>query len=267
MAQRHPHRQQFSGSAVEEITAAPTAGTSRPEHHLAAVFFDMDGTMVDSEPMWGEATYELSEKLGRRIPASVRKDTVGGSFPNTLRICAEYAGVEVDPGTAEQLREEMFGRVAELFYEHLRPKPGVQELLADLQRAGIPTAVTTNTVRPLADIEIDAVGRELFTTLVTGDQVTEYKPAPEMFVTAAERIGAPTDRCVVFEDSAAGMTGALDAGCMVIGLPGDPQTAPVAGAYDLADLAGRRSFAGVTAADVVEWFTLAEDRQWQPRVP
>lgn len=227
---------------------------------LSAVFFDMDGTMVDSEPLWGEATFELSEKLGRRITPEVRAATVGGSFPNTLRICAEFAGVTVTAAEARALKAEMFARVGELFTEHLRPNPGVRELLADLVRAGIPTAVTTNTERPLADIAIDAVGSELFTTTVTGDQVPAFKPDPAMFLLAAQRVGADPAHCVVFEDSAAGMAGALAAGCVVVGLPGGAQESVPDGVRDLAELAGERSFAGVRARDVAAWWQLARRR-------
>ncbi|MDK8895736.1 HAD family phosphatase [Corynebacterium sp. MSK006] len=220
----------------------------------AAVFFDMDGTMVDSEPLWGIATFELSEKLGRRLTPELRQATIGGSFPNTLRICAEHAGVTVDEATADRLREEMFARVADLFRERLEPKPGVRDLLGDLGSAGVPAVVTTNTVRPLADIAIDAVGRDFFADAVTGDQVARYKPAPDMFLEAARRTGVSPADCVVFEDSLAGMSGALEAGCVVIGLPEVPGQAPQPGAADLGELNGERSFVGVDAHRVGVWF-------------
>ena len=58
----------------------------------------MDGTLIDTEPLWGVATYELSEKLGRRLTPELREKTIGGSFGNTLAICAAHAGVELGPG-------------------------------------------------------------------------------------------------------------------------------------------------------------------------
>ncbi|KAA8744685.1 HAD family phosphatase [Corynebacterium tuscaniense] len=192
----------------------------------------MDGTMVDTEPLWGIATYELSEKLGRRLNAEQRERTVGGSFANTLRVCAKWAGVELQPGDYEHYRTWMYARMGELLSADLQPNPGVRELLASLLADGTPMMVTTNTERELADRCIDAVGREFFCGSVTGDEVPNPKPAPDMYLAAAQAVGQDPSDCLVFEDSWAGMTAAAAAGCVVLGLaekvpdgvmPMDPQ--------------------------------------------
>lgn len=225
----------------------------------AAIFWDMDGTMVDSEPLWGIATYELSEKLGRRLSEKERDKTVGGSFPNTLEICARHAGI--DPATldADAIAEEFFARVAEIFHGNLHPRPGVRQLLTELAADQIPMFVTTNTIRSLADPAIEAVGEHFFCGSVTGDDVTCSKPNPEMYLKAAELAGAKPGDCLVFEDSVAGQTAAVKAGCRVISLPENQARDQVAGTTYLGDLRGDGSieFEGVSAEDVYTWFRQA----------
>lgn len=221
---------------------------------LKAIFWDMDGTMVDSEPLWGEATYELSEQLGRRLTPELRETTVGGSFPNTLRVCAQHAGVELNEADYPRYRRQMFDRVAELFAGQLRPNPGVRELLADLRGENIPMLVTTNTERELADPSIAAVGTQFFDGSISGDEVAYPKPAPDMYLVAARRVGADPADCLVFEDSFAGMSGAVAAGCQVIGLPESSDQPVPEGVTLLRSLHGNNSFQGATAADVRTWF-------------
>lgn len=77
---------------------------SRPK----AVLWDMDGTLIDTEPLWGKATFELGELLGRPLTPEVRARTIGGSFPNTLSVVAEWAGYELKDGDLERYRTWMF---------------------------------------------------------------------------------------------------------------------------------------------------------------
>lgn len=213
----------------------------------AAVFWDMDGTLVDSEPMWGMATYELSERLGRRLTPELRARTVGGSLVNTLSICAEHAGLTLADLDIEAERRRIYDRVGELIAD-ITPNPGVRELLDDL--GPTPMLVTTNTERELADRSIDGVGRHYFVDSITGDEVSTPKPDPEMYLEAARRVDADPGDCVVFEDSWNGMSAATAAGCVVFGL------SPIVpdGATSLNDLHGTLSLAAVTADHVNTWF-------------
>lgn len=217
----------------------------------AAVFWDMDGTMVDSEPKWGIATYEMSERLGRRLTPELREKTIGGSFANTLRICAEHAGVP-DPDYDEQ-RSILYARMKELLTD-LKPNPGIRPLLDQLE---MPCVVCTNTERELADPCIDAVGRQYFVGSITGDEVPHAKPAPDMYVAAAEMVGFPPSSCLVFEDSWSGMTAARDAGCQVIGLAEKTPERVVS----LIDLHSRLSLDGVNRDDVCGWFDILYHRE------
>ena len=211
----------------------------------------MDGTMVDSEPKWGIATYEMSERLGRRLTPELREKTIGGSFANTLRICAEHAGVP-DPDYDEQ-RSILYARMKELLTD-LKPNPGIRPLLDQLE---MPCVVCTNTERELADPCIDAVGRQYFVGSITGDEVPHAKPAPDMYVAAAEMVGFPPSSCLVFEDSWSGMTAARDAGCQVIGLAEKTPERVVS----LIDLHSRLSLHGVNRDDVCGWFDILYHRE------
>lgn len=220
----------------------------------SAVLWDMDGTLVDSEPLWEIATYEMSESLGRRITPEVRAQTVGGTFANTLRICAEYAGVAVSAERAAELKAQMFARMRELLTTRLELRPGVEKLLTELKAAGTPMMLVTNTARELTDPAIATIGPEFFTSTICGDEVQNGKPDPDIYLTAAARLGLQPEQCLVCEDSKTGMAAATAAGCRVIGLPEHGEVPE--GALDLRSLHGSTSFLGVTAADLAAWYTI-----------
>ncbi|WP_256380807.1 HAD family phosphatase [Corynebacterium sp. HMSC074A01] len=220
------------------------------KHELpAAIFWDMDGTLINTEPVWAETTFELSEKLGRRLTPEERKKTEGASFAESLRICARWADYELVPGEEDTLREWMYARMAEKLAHGIELTPGIRPLLSLLEATGVPMFVTTNTERSLADRCIDAIGREFFTDSITGDEVTAPKPAPDMYAEAARRVGADPASCLVAEDSFTGMTAAATAGCRVLGLA---QEVP-RGVYKF----DPARFVGATVADVSAWFAAA----------
>ncbi|MEZ2189166.1 HAD family hydrolase [Corynebacterium sp. CCM 9204] len=210
----------------------------------AAVIWDMDGTVTDTEPLWAVATYEMSEKMGRRLTTEKHATTVGGSFDNTFRVCAEHAGVTPDQAAKERYRRILFDRFAELFTERPTLNPGVHELLRDLKHRGIAMYIATNTPRELADPVIAAVGRDLFVDTVCGDEVPKGKPAPDIYLEVARRAGLSPWDCLVFEDSATGMRAAHDAGCRVIGVPGDMTLERPTGVPTLGELTGRPELVG-----------------------
>lgn len=227
-------------------------GATRP----AAIFWDMDGTLTNSEPLWEQATFHLSETLGRRLTPTERLATVGATFEDTLTICADKAGVVLQPGDTEKYRRLMFDYVKSLFAEHLEIFPGIPELLGELKELGVPMMVTTNTERYVADSAIAALGRDYFVDTICGDEVPHGKPAPDMYAEAARRVGARPQDCLVFEDSAAGMRAAVAAGCSVIGLPeGEHVTVPDEVTV-IAELrgSGHRHLEGATARDIYEWY-------------
>ena len=214
----------------------------------------MDGTLTNSEPLWAEATFYLSELLGKRLTPTQRLATVGATFDTTLSICADNAGVTLQSGDSQRYRKLMFDYVKRLFASKLEVFPGISSLLKELEADGIPMMVTTNTERNVADAAIQALGREHFVDTICGDEVPAGKPAPDMYREAARRVGADPANCLVFEDSATGMRAAVDAGCIVIGLPEDNGVEVPAGVTEVSFLRNSRHLEGATASDVYDWF-------------
>lgn len=220
----------------------------------AAIFWDMDGTLTNSEPLWAEATLYLSSLLGHEMTHEERLATVGATFEATLGVCADLAGVEVAPDEVERYRMAMFDYVKGLFHGNLEIFPGVPELLRELHADGIPMMVTTNTERYVAGSAIAELGEHFFVDTICGDEVPTGKPAPDMYTEAARRLNLDPRDCLVFEDSAAGMRAAVDAGCTVIGLPEDNRVAVPEEVAEISSLHNSRHLHGVGAADIYAWF-------------
>lgn len=221
-----------------------------------AIFWDMDGTLTDSEPLWEEATYYLSERMGRRLTPQLRQHTVGATFETTAGILATHAGIELTQADIEHYRAMMYEHVQQLFATKLQVFPGIRELLTQLQAWDIPMLVTTNTARCIADSAISALGRDFFIHSICGDEVPQGKPAPDIYQAAAAWCSVPPEDCLVFEDSTAGMTAAVAAGCQVIGLPATAATTVPAQVVTIESLRGpgNRHLDAATAADIEQWW-------------
>lgn len=220
----------------------------------AAIFWDMDGTLTDSETLWEKATYEMSEQLGRRLTSQLRELTVGATFDDTFALCCKHAGYEPQPGDAERYRELMFARAQELYATELRVFPGITEVLEQLHADGIPMLITTNTQRVVAEPAFEVIGKHFFVDTICGDEVPKGKPAPDMYLEAARRVGVDPVDCLVLEDSIAGMTAALAAGCQVVGLPGADFIEVPEGAVHIGQLHDNDHVEGATSADIYRWF-------------
>ncbi|MGV0390757.1 HAD family hydrolase [Corynebacterium phoceense] len=138
----------------------------------------MDGTLTDSEPLWEKATYRMAALLGRELTPEVRERTVGASFPNTFRICCEWAGFTPAHGDYERYRDDSFKYVASLYQSEDTVFPGVRALLSELQADGVPMFVTTNTERAVAIDVVESIGRSYFVDVICGDDVPVGKPDP-----------------------------------------------------------------------------------------
>lgn len=224
---------------------------------MKAVLWDMDGTLVNTEPLWGIATYELGEALGRPLTAEVRAQTVGGTTPNTVRICAQWAGVTLTDAELDHWRGFMRRRVAELFSDAIPFIPGARELLVALREAHIPLALVTNTARELTEHALDSIGRHWFELTLCSDEVVAGKPDPTMYREAARRLGLAPDDCLVLEDSAAGMTAGRDAGCRVLGLPSPGVVAPDGVLIKEAENGDDHPLVGVTVDDLRSFYAEA----------
>ncbi|WP_280175127.1 HAD family hydrolase [Micromonospora cremea] len=189
-------------------------------HHPAAVLFDMDGTLVDSEKLWDVALQELAREYGGELSDAARRSIVGTSMADSMRILHDDLGQpERDP---EASAAWINVRILELFRTGLRWRPGALALLRAVRAAGIPTALVTSSGRPLVEIALDTLGRDSFDAVVCGDEVVAAKPHPEPYLTAARLLDVPIGRCVAIEDSPTGVASALAAGAAVLAVPAEP---------------------------------------------
>lgn len=208
---------------------------------LAAVLFDMDGTLLDSEKVWDVALDDLAQWLGGDLSDSARRRMVGSSLARSIAIMHHDLGVDADPESSGAYLTE---RAAELFRTSLVWKPGARELLVAVGEAGIPAALVTSTHRRLTEIALDTMGREHFAATVCGDEVVHPKPAPDPYEQAARLLGVKPADCVAIEDSPLGIASAEAAGCAVLAVPSEVPLDAVPGRTVVPSLTG------ITVADL-----------------
>jgi HAD superfamily hydrolase (TIGR01509 family) len=202
----------------------------------AAVLFDMDGTLVDSEKVWEIALHELAARAGGTLSAGARHAMIGNSMGNSMRILREDLGQPDRPERPDV--EWLTSRVFELFREGLVWRPGAAELLRAVKKAGVPTALVTSTGRLLVESALDTLGRENFDVVVCGDEVSMPKPDPEPYRTAATLLGVPIERCVAIEDSPTGVASALASGAAVLAVPAELELPATDGVHLRTSLVG-----------------------------
>jgi beta-phosphoglucomutase-like phosphatase (HAD superfamily) len=180
-----------------------------------AILFDMDGLMVDSEPLWYEVERDFARARGGDFTPAIAHTCVGRGLPNTLRVMRDEMGLDVD-----EVRD--VGLILDAFLARapsLVLKPGCKELL-DASEGVVPIAVASSSARRLVLGVLEGLGvAKRFGAIVTGDDVAHPKPAPDLFVEAARRLGVGADGCVVLEDSLAGATAGRAAKMRVIAVP------------------------------------------------
>jgi len=185
---------------------------------LAAVLIDMDGLLVDSEPVWTVAETELAAALGGAFTAELKAAIVGTRLEVAVpTILAWYDAPRAEPDIAAT-SAWLLRRVAELFAGELPLLPGAGELLADLREAGVPVALVSSSYRVLVDAVLGQ-GIGPFAVTIAGDEVVHAKPDPEPYLTACSRLGVDPRAAVVLEDSPAGVASGEAAGCAVVAVP------------------------------------------------
>src|SRR4051794_15255626 len=181
----------------------------------AAVLWDMDGTLVDTEPYWIECEYALVESYGGTWSDELAHAQVGNDLIETGRALVEHGGVPLEP---LEIVERLLDGVVERVRAHLPWRPGAQELLEELYELRVPCALVTMSWRRFAEAVVDGVpGR--FAALVTGDEVERPKPFPDPYLLAARLLGAEPRDCVALEDSPKGVASAVAAGVPTLAVP------------------------------------------------
>ncbi|HEY6497104.1 MAG TPA: HAD family phosphatase [Trebonia sp.] len=183
---------------------------------LAAVLFDMDGLLVDTEPLWLEAETEVMARLGAPWTKEDQEQLLGGSMARTVGYILARATKPAAPEQiAHWLMEGMLKRAAE---GRIAIQPGARQLLDAVAAAGLPYALVTSSQRAFADAVVRGAGFR-FPVTITGEDVANTKPDPEPYRLAAKLLDAAPEDCVALEDSPNGVASATAAGCHVIAVP------------------------------------------------
>ncbi|MGE5325779.1 MAG: HAD family hydrolase [Deltaproteobacteria bacterium] len=182
----------------------------------AAVIFDMDGVMIDSNPFHLRKWIDLLELHG--IPFNRRtlpKQLFGMRNDAALRF---FFG-RINKRRRHELSEDLEATFRRAFKPHARPLPGLMKLIGEFKRAGIPMAVASSAMVKNIEFVVDVLKlRRYFACLVSGDHVTHPKPHPEIYLKAARKLRVPPEECVAFEDSFVGIEAAKRAGMVCIGV-------------------------------------------------
>jgi HAD superfamily hydrolase (TIGR01509 family) len=200
--------------SAEPTESAPPASPHRGE--LQAVLFDMDGLLVDSEPLWFEVECSVMTRLDGRWSEDDQKALIGGSLPRTVSYLLDRAA---RPTSREEVARWLVdGMTSLLMSRPLAARPGARELLAEVSAAGVPHALVTSSERPIMDAVLLRLG-VAFDATVCADDVAHGKPDPEPYLRAAELLGADPPSCVALEDSPNGVASAEAAGCRLVAVP------------------------------------------------
>lgn len=183
---------------------------------IAAVVFDLDGVLVDSEAAWNAVRRELVEQRGGRWRPDAQRAMMGMSSLEWSRYMRDDLGVELEP---EEISATVAANLARRYRERLPLLPGAREAAASLARRW-PLALASSANRPIIDLvmELAEMG-PLFSATVSSEEVRRGKPAPDVYLEAARRLRVDPERCAAVEDSSNGLRSAAAAGMVVIALP------------------------------------------------
>lgn len=204
----------LSATAAAAPLATPTSTA------LKAVLWDMDGTLVDTEPYWIDAEMELVAAHGGRWDLEQAHQLVGNALDDSARIL-QGAGVKL---SEREIIDHLSGVVIARLREEMPWRPGARELLAELRGRGVRCALVTMSERAMASEVVAALDADYFEFLVTGDEVEHGKPHPEPYLKAMDQLRR-TDpflteaNCAALEDSIPGLASAVASGAAAIAIP------------------------------------------------
>lgn len=184
----------------------------------AAVVFDLDGLLVDSEPLWDVAIDAALADHGKATDATVRARHTGMRIDDVARVLVDGHGLAVDP---DAFGRDLLARLLDAFARDLHAMPGADRALDLATAGGRPAAVASSSARAVIE---SAVARfrwgDRFAALVSADEVARGKPHPDVYEEAARRLGVAPADCVALEDSENGVRAARAAGMTCVGVPG-----------------------------------------------
>jgi HAD superfamily hydrolase (TIGR01509 family) len=182
---------------------------------LGAVLWDMDGTLVDTEPYWIECERTLVEQHGGVWTHEDAESLIGSDLLDSGKVLRDQ-GVDMEP---EAIVEWLLDGVIARIQTELPWRPGARSLLDECRAAGVRCALVTMSWRRFADAVLLSAPDRSFELTITGDEVSHGKPHPEPYAAAARALDVDPAECVAIEDSRTGVASALAAGCATLGVP------------------------------------------------
>ena len=183
---------------------------------IDGVVFDLDGVLLDSEQVWDGVREELARERGGRWHDQAQRDMMGMSSPEWSRYMHEVVGLSEPP---QEISAEVVRRLEELYRERLPALPGAREAVERLA-ARWPLALASSSNRELIDLSLELLGvAPLFEATVSSEEVARGKPAPDVYLEAARRLGIEPGRAAAVEDSHNGIRSARAAGMHVLAIP------------------------------------------------
>lgn len=182
----------------------------------AAVLWDMDGTLVDSEHYWLSSEQELASSVGAVWTEQDGLNLIGMSLYDSSRLIKQKLKLEMSTG---EIIDRLTNSVIAKLDDKLPWRPGAEEILRAIKNAGIPTALVTMSMRRNADAVVSRMGFPAFDLIIAGDEVEHGKPHPEPYLKAAAKLGVAIEDCIAFEDSISGLHSAEASGAIAIGIP------------------------------------------------
>ncbi len=208
---------------------------------IDAVVFDLDGLLLDTEQLWDEVREELARERGGRWHERAQRDMMGMSSPEWSRYMHDEIGLSESPA---EINAEVVRRMQERYREHLPLLPGAAEAVRRIA-ARWPLGLASSSNRELIDLALELAGlTALFRATVSSEEVPRGKPAPDVYLEAARRLGIEPSHTAAVEDSHNGIRSAKAAGMHVVAIP-NPHFPPEPDALKLADVVVE-SLAGLT---------------------
>jgi len=181
-----------------------------------AVFFDMDGLLVDSEPEWLKSESEISAAYGYQWTSQDQVACLGGPLSRVGQYMHEKCNQAETPDFFTRKIVEV---QSEKMRSHTPFMPGAYELVKDLQKNGVKTGLVSASPRIIVDAVLDNVGAELFPFSISSDDVERTKPHPDAYLKAAQLTNSAIENCLVFEDSLTGIGAATSSGAWLVAVP------------------------------------------------
>lgn len=183
---------------------------------IQGAIFDMDGVLFDTERIFQKTWHELAAEYGVVLPDEFAREITGSSGTHMCRIIEKHYKVSDGMVVIEECRK----RIRESLKKEVPKKPGVVELLSHFRSQGMKIAVASSSTMEQIESNLKIAGiRQYFDAVTSGKEVKYGKPAPDIFLLAAQRIGCAPEECYVFEDSENGIRAGVVAGCRTIMVP------------------------------------------------